>query len=253
MIDVQAPTGSYREALAELPLSARRVDLPHGAIVVVAGGDGWVGAALAAVSAGAVGVVVADPAFVPAEDVRRLAGAGIPIIIERPLLRADVSADAVAARTAASGGVPPRVLVAEATASRAGLTAATRDAVGWLRILAGEALELVAADGGLALLETSADISATLTAVVTARPDAGRIRVQALGEVITEVEIEGRAGRLATASAVGRLVAPARFESSERLALRRAVEAFAAHTTPTDLAALAADTDLVERMLVDSA
>ena len=77
--------------------------------------------------------------------------------------------------------------------------------------------------------------------------------MQALGEVITDVEVEGRAGRLATASAAGRLVAPARFESSERLALRRALAAVAAHTTPTDLDDLAADTDLVERMPADSA
>ena len=112
---------------------------------------------------------------------------------------------------------------------------------------------LVAADGGLALLETSAGISATLTAVVTARPDAGRIRVQALGEVITDVEVEGRAGRLATASAVGRLVAPPGSSPRSDSRFGGAVEAFAAHTTPTDLDDLAADTDLVERMLVDSA
>ena len=124
-----------------------------------------------------------------------------------------------------------------------------RDAVGWLRIFAGDALTLVAADEGLALLETSAHMSATLTAVATARPDGGRVRVQALGEVITDVEVEGRAVRLATASPGGCLIAPTRFESSERLALRRAVGALAAQATPTDLGELVADTDLVERML----
>ena len=250
MIDVHAPAGRFREALAELPLSARPADRADGALVVVPGHAGWIDASLAAVSAGAIALVIADPAAVPAADLRRLAGTRIPIIIERALLRADVSADAVVARTAALDGVPPRVLVADVAASRAGLSAATRDAVGWLRILAGEALTTVAADEGLALLETSGGISATLTAVATARHDPGRIRVQALGEVITDVEVEGRTARLATASPAGRLVAPTRFESSERLALRRAVTAVAAQTTPTDLSDLLADTELVERIRI---
>ena len=248
MIDVHAPAGRFREALAELPLSARPADRVNGAVVVVPGHAGWVDAALAAVSAGAIALVIADPAAVPAADLRRLAGTRIPIIIERVLLRADVSADAVAARTAALGGVPPRVLVADVAASRAWLSAATRDAVGWLRILAGDALTTVAADDGMALLETSGGISATLTAVVMTRHDAGRIRVQALGEVITDVEVEGRTAGLVTTSPAGRLIAPSRFESSERLALRRAVEALAAQTAPTDLADLLADTELVERI-----
>jgi hypothetical protein len=108
---------------------------------------------------------------------------------------------------------------------------------------------LVAADEGLALLETSAGISGTLTAVATVRPDAGRIWVQALGEVITDVEVDGRAARLVTAGPAGSLIAPVRFESSERLALRRAVEALAERAAQTDLAELLADTELVERML----
>ncbi|SFS12939.1 hypothetical protein SAMN04487846_2590 [Microbacterium sp. cf046] len=249
MIDVDAPAGRYREALAELPLSARHAARPEGAIVVVPGRGAWVDDALAAVSAGAIALVIAGPAAAPAAHLRRLAGTRIPIVLERVLLRADVSADAVGARAATLGGMPPRVLVADVAASRAGLSAATRDAVGWLRVLAGESLTLVAADGGLALLETSTGTAATLTAVVTARSHAGRIRVQALGEVITDVAVEGRAARLATASPAGRLISPPRFESSERLAVRRAVEALAAQTTPTDLSDLVADTELVEQIL----
>lgn len=249
MIDIHAPEGRFREAVAELPLSARRAGRPEGAIVVVPGQPGWVDAALAAVSAEAVALVIVDPVVESTGELRRLAASGIAVIIERMLLRPDVAGDAVAARAAASGGLPPRVLVADASASRAGLPAATRDAIGWLRILAGEALELVAADEGLALLETSAGLSATLTAVMTARPDAGRIRAQVLGEVTTDVEVEGPVAQLATSSATGRLIAPFRFESSERLALRRAVEALAAHTTPSDLTDLLADADLLERIV----
>ena len=249
MTAVFAPAGAYRAAVAELPLSARLVDAPSGAIVMVPGEPGWVDGALAAASAGAVAVLVVDLVFAPSADLRRLAEAGIPIFIERPLLRTDVAADAVAARNAVSGGMPPRIIVAEAAASRARLTAAMRDAVGWVRTLAGEPPTLVAADEGLALLETSIGISATLTAVVTARPGTGRVRAQALGEVITDVEVEGRAARVATASAAGRMIAPHRFESSERLALRRALEALAENTVPSDIHDLLADASLVERIL----
>jgi hypothetical protein len=247
---VFAPAGAYRAAVAELPLSARLADAPSGAIVVVPGGPGWVDGASAAVSAGAVAVLVAGVGFESSADLRRLAEAGIPIIIERPLLRTDAAADAVAARTAASSEMSPRIIVAEAAASRARLAAAMQDAVGWLRILAGETPTLVAADQGLVLLEASAGISATLTSVATGRPGAGRIRVQALGEVITDVEVEGRATYVTTASAAGRLIAPQRFESSERLALRRALEAVAGHTVPADLDDLLADAALVERLLL---
>ena len=53
------------------------------------------------------------------------------------------------------------------------------------------------------------------------------LRVQALGEATTELEIDAPLGRteLATSTVDGRLVAPARFEAGERAALRRAVEA----------------------------
>ena len=55
------------------------------------------------------------------------------------------------------------------------------------------------------------------------------LRAQALGEVTTEVEIDAPLGRteLATTTAAGRLVAPSRFESGGRAALRRAVEVVA--------------------------
>lgn len=249
MIGIVAPAGPYAAALAELPLSAHRVDRPDGSIVVVPGTDGWVDAALAAVSAGAVALLIADPAFVPAADLRRLAEVGIPIIIERALLRADVTADAVAARTAASGAVSPRVLVAEATASRAELSVAVRDAVGWLRILGGDRLVLVTAHEGLALLETSAGIAATLTVVANRRPGGGRITAQALGETITEVEVEGRYVGVTTSSSVGRLIAPTRFESSERLALRRAAGVLTSLTRPLDLAELLVDTEVAALIL----
>ena len=59
------------------------------------------------------------------------------------------------------------------------------------------------------------------------RPEGAVLRVQALGETTTEVEIDEPLGRseLATSTeSTGASVAPARFEAGERVALRRAIE-----------------------------
>lgn len=245
-VGVVDPTGRYHAAVAELPLSTRRAERASGAIIVTAGTAGWVDVALAASAAGAAAVVVADPDFVPSAELRRLeVGLDIPLILERPLLRADAARDAADGRADAA----PRVLVADGAASAARLRSVSRDAVGWLRVLAGDGLAVVAADGAFALLETGGGLAATLSITVTARPGRGWIRAHALGETITDVEVDGRAARVATASRAGRLASPIRFESSERLALRRAISAMTASDRPDDLRELLADTELVERML----
>lgn len=246
VVGVVDSTGRYHAAVAELPLSTRRAERASGAIVVTASTAGWVDAALAASAAGAAAVVVADPDFVPAAEMRRLEqGLDIPVIVERPLLRADAARDAADGR----GGAVPRVLVADGAASEARLRSVARDAVGWLRVLAGDRLAVVTADGAFALLETEGGAAAALSITITSRPGRGWIRAHALGETITDVDVDGRASRIATASSAGRLTSPIRFESSERLALRRAVSAVTASDRPEDLRELLADTELVERML----
>jgi len=249
MTGVVAPVGRYREALAELPLRARLVDRARGAIVVVTGGSGWVDAALDAASDGALGVVIAEPEFAPSGDVRRLAEAlGFPVILERPLLRTDAADDARAGRGGEAGWAAPRAVVVDGGASRSRLRSVARDAVGWVRVLSGDLPELVTPSGMPALLETGAGVPATLSVVATARAG-GWLRAQALGEVITEVDVEGRMSRLTTATVAGRLIAPTRFESSERLAVRRALAAVETGEEPHDIDDLRADTELVERML----
>ena len=71
------------------------------------------------------------------------------------------------------------------------------------------------------------------------------LRVQALGETSTELEIDAPLGRaeLATSTVGGRLVAPARFEAGERAALRRAVEAVAQGLPSADLEDLLHDAE----------
>jgi hypothetical protein len=116
-------------------------------------------------------------------------------------------------------------------------------------VLAGQALSLIAADRGLALLETDAGIAVTLSVVATRRPGRGWVRAQALGEVITDVSVEGREASVTTATRAGRLILPTRFESSERLAVRRALVALEGGDAPDDLAELVADTEQAERTL----
>ncbi|MCR2808548.1 MULTISPECIES: hypothetical protein [unclassified Microbacterium] len=242
MIGVLAPAGAYRVALAELPRRTRLVDRADGAVVVLPGDPGWVEAGLAATAAGARALVVADPAFAPAADIHLLVSAGIPVVVERPLLRADAAGDARDA-----GSDPPRTVVADGAAPAAQLRCLLRDAMGWLRVLSGAPLRLAAADGALALLETSAGITASLTVVGSA--GARRwIRAHALAEAATEVQVVDGRTTVARITDAGRLIAPARFESSERLAVRRALDALDHHRRPADLDELVADTALADRI-----
>jgi hypothetical protein len=110
--------------------------------------------------------------------------------------------------------------------------------------------DIVAADGELALLETRAGIAATLSVAATSRPGGGSIRAQALGEVLTAIEVDSDRTFVRTSTARGSLSAPVRFESSARLAVRRTLTALDSGEPVDDLRALAADTLLVERMLL---
>ena len=247
------PPGRYRAALAELPLSTRVVERPGGAIVVVPGDVGWVDAALDAAAAGAIAVVVARPAFAPAADIRRLAGRcrGAGGRRARPPA-AGFGGGCRSRSTTDAGWAAPRLLVADGSAPRELVPVVARDAVGWLRVLAGDDLDVVAADGELALLETRGGIAATLSVVATSRSGGGSIRARALGEVLTEIEVDGDRTRVRTSTARGSLSAPDRFESSARLAVRRALAALDSGEPPDDLRELAADTELVERILASA-
>ena len=244
MIDVFAPLARYRTAAAELPLRTRTADAAPGAVVIVPGDDGdWASAATRAAADGAAALVIADPVLVPADVVSALSSRlTIPVVVERPRLRADAVADARAARA----GSAEHVLSAEGSGPAATLPSMARDACGWLRVLSGGELEAIAGDRSLALLRTTGGLAATLGTVATTRRSAG-MRVEVLGEVRTQVDV-GAGVRIVTTGAAGALIAPMRFESSARLALRHALDAIATGEEPDDLAALAADTALLERL-----
>lgn len=246
---VLAALPAYLAAIAELPLSAELTDDVSGAVAVVPGSGDWWQAMLAARAGGAAAVVLAHPTVLPRESVvsHQWPG-GIPVIVERPRLRPDVVADAVAARR----GSPARIITVECVAPAAGLDAVIRDGFGWARSLARGPLNLRAGTatprGRMALLDfdtaESGPSPATVMATAAGGLDAGGLlQVLALGEVRTELIVDQPAGltRLETSTEEGALGAPERYESSARLALRRAIEACSEGKPATDLGELLED------------
>lgn len=255
MIGVSATVAGYRVAAAELPQSVRLVSHAADAIVVVPGSHRWLQTACAAFAADAAGVIVSDPGPFDERDVADLqdAAAGRPVIVDRPLLRADVIASVMAE------GAPSYATVEVATARRR-RTAVVRDAAGWMRVLLGGRCDAVSADrtasAVLALLQSEgAGGPGTLTATTIAGTDEGAwIRAVAVAATRIEVvvdEADSRASvEVATEDGVRR--AARRFESHERLSLRRAIEALASGDHSTDLADLRAD-DVVAHAVLDVA
>lgn len=245
--DVVASDPAYRTAIAELPLSARESAQILGAVVVLAGLAGWADAVQRAADGGAEAVVVIDPAPTPSATLRVLLDTvSIPVVVQRPLLRTDAARAAVAARA----GMAPRLLAVDGSSPRSRMFEVVRDAAGWLRVLGGEPLALREADGPLALLETPSGIAATLSVVTAEGSGRGWLRVQALGEITTEVEAVDATARVVTLSRDGQTVAPMTYESAERLALRRALETLSEPVVPRDLEELLADSELARALLL---
>ncbi|WP_285246691.1 hypothetical protein [Pseudarthrobacter sp. efr-133-R2A-89] len=240
---------AYVAAAAGLPASARLAEDVCGAVAVIPGSGNWWAGLLDARDQGAAAVVIADPAAPPLEVFA--AGAwsgGIPVVVDRPGLRADMVADAVRARR----GTLPRVVTVECTAPAALLDAVIRDGLGWARSLAGSQLTfragMAAGQGIMGLLDSpmagGGRLSSTLVGTVLEGPAAGGLlQVLALGEVRTEVAIDLAAGRvkLGTSTVEGALRAPERYEAPARLALRRAIEAASSGREVADLEELLED------------
>lgn len=214
MIEVRIGLDAYRIATAELPLSARRVPgMPSvlgASAEVVGAGDG------AAV------IVLSDPA---PDELSELPD-GLRVVVDREWLRPDVVADAVTATAADAAAM----FVAECAAPSGGGRRILREAIGWLRELSGEELVLrevgTAAGGAMALFDAG-DRAATVLFTELSDPLARpRLRALAVGVERTEVEIDALgAASVTVSSETGDLRLPARRESRQRLALRRAIDA----------------------------
>ena len=212
---------------------------------------------MAARAGGALAVVLADPAVLPRGTVEHERWPGdIPVIVERPRLRPDVVSDAIQAR----GGSPARIITVECAAPAAGVGALIRDGFGWMRSLAGGSLALqssvATAHSRIALLNsgeyTGGAVPATLSATAIGGPRNGSLlQVLVLGEVRTEVTFDQPAGlvRVESFTGEGAFQAPARHESSARLALRRAIDACLSDRPATDLEELLQDMALTQALL----
>ncbi len=243
-LGVMTASGDYATAIGELPRRTRPTDDLSGAIVIVPGDAHWGAVARDAAAAGAVGIVVERPAPLPSAEIDALIDqlpTGLPVVLERPFLRPDSAADAVSARTVDGARVAPRLVTVDCAATDDQFAAAVRDAIGWLRLLCGGALGRCTGTLGSALFEArDADgPPAAMTAVQAA--GTSRLRVDALGELRSHLEITATRATISTSTDQGRLIAPARFESPQRLALRRALEALETAEKCTDLADFAAD------------
>jgi hypothetical protein len=257
MVRVFAELPAYSAAVAELPLSTAITDARRGAVVVVPGSGDWRTAMQDAMAAGAVALVLADPAVLRREAVEAVPWPrGIPVIVERPRLRPDVVADALLARR----GSPPRLITVECAAPAAALDGVILDGFGWARSLTEAPLALHASiatvQGRIALLESRDSGDGPVPATLACTPigglhPGGLLQVLALGEVRTEVTLDqpARLARVETFTEEGALRAHERFESSARLALRRAIDACLSDGPTADLEELLQDMALARSLL----
>jgi hypothetical protein len=224
-VPVVATYADFRVAAAELPRSSRLVDDARGAVVVTAGSAENL---RHAVERGAAAIVAVRPEG-------DLPEVGVPVVVDRPLLRPDVAADA--------RSVDAPALVQIETSAAAGDAAATlRDAIGWARVLAGGPLTLQArqdaGDAVSALLAAAVPGgSVPIALVMTVRPGTSPwLRATAIGAQRREVVLDVARGlvRLERTTAEGRTFTPTRWEAPARLALRRALDAVGG-ARPADL------------------
>ena len=249
-IAVSTSLEGYLTAVAELPLRTHLSDARSGAVVVVPGQGEWCDGVRAAHAAGAAAVVLAAPDPAPADAIDALIEdvAGLPVIVDRPLLRPDAAEDALAGRVFAGRHTAPRLITVDCAAPASDLAAATREAIGWLRRLSGGDLAHLSGDGGLALCEPEGS-AGTLAAITIVQVNGvSGLRIHALGEVVTEVEVSAARTVVSTSTSAGRMTAPSRYESAERLSLRRALDAMKGGEPPADLRDLAKDAALVGQL-----
>lgn len=242
MIGVATALPGYRIAVAELPARLRLRERDAQISVVRADADG-IAVALRAVGRGA-RVIVVDRPGADAGDFAGLSATGVSVVLNRPSLRDDDIHDARRADGGADA-VPVAVTV-QALTARGALGDVLVDAMGWGRVLAGSPLTLRSghrvADAVLADLAGAGGIGVGVVAserLGAAGP--ARLRATTIGVHRTEVvSIAGRT-TVTHSTGAGEWVLPRRWESSERVALRRALDVLSGARAATDIAEWAHD------------
>ncbi|RFA08173.1 hypothetical protein B7R54_02270 [Subtercola boreus] len=249
---VHSSHAPYRQALGGLGRSAGLVAGARGAVTALAGGAGWPGLLEAAARAGAASAVVDNPVAVPGPALAALLSLPFPVVLERRYLRPDLCDAAVRARA----GVPPRAIVVECAGGEAETAGLLGDGIGWARVFAGGELVVRSvgrqAGGLVALLDGPGMLPVTVLSTRLQAPGAaGLLRVGLLGETRSDVTIDPVAGvaDVDTATAAGTFRAAPRYESSTRLALRRALGAAVSGEPVADLREWMHDSALAAALL----
>ncbi|WP_382303710.1 hypothetical protein [Herbiconiux sp. UC225_62] len=251
MIAVLTSSPAYRVAIAGLPLSTQNAasGSEAEAIVVIDGAAGWTTRAARAADQGAAAIVVADPQSGRLDELAlRALAARLPVVLDRPHLRRDVVADALAGEPARSA--PWAFVTAHCSAPAGVLSETLTDALGWLREIAGP-LELTvsrgAGEGVLASLRGArGGVSLTVRRLGGAGP---RISVTAVAPRRLEVTLApGALPAVRWTDAVGASTPPARFENRERLSLRRAVSAIESNELLSDVHDYLADASIAAEL-----
>lgn len=219
---VWVASAAHAGVLGELAGTVERAPRPSGAICVVDGDDGWSERAVELTREGAVALVIADPAPVCVTQIDGLLASGAPVILDRPRLPLGLLADLSAASHA-------QVFVAEAVSLAAERLAVAQDALGWVRLLAGEGLCIDrtahTAFATIATARTMSGIPVSLS--ITQAADGARpaMNVLAIGPERTEVRIDDATleRRVRVAGAEGAREPRPHWETGLRLAVRRAV------------------------------
>lgn len=223
---------ALRTAVAELPGSLLAVGADEHPEIGVARGRA------AAPVAGRIDVVVSPDRSVAADR---------PAILIRPRLRPDVIEQVLAHR-----GWFPRIEV-EVAATAADLRSAVVDAAGWVRVFAdaGAVAGAGAVVGEGLIAEATAGRSVVVWQVRRKAVGDAMLRVLAVGPTRIEIRVHGVAGeaRVRVSDESGDHALAARWESSERLALRRAVDAVRGGAIGADAAEFAADAAVADRLL----
>lgn len=241
MIGVWSATGDT--TAAELPLATRPVDRPEGAIAIV-GGQTWTADARAALEDGAAALLITEPDMVdPREtlalddEVRRRGRAAVVERRRLEMVAVEPTPEAVA-------------MVAECVGRDSEIGGVLRDALGWVRRLAGADPEIVAVDvtprGSLAQLRVAGASASVLVDVSTGVEPGGFLRVTALGlsrvEVVVDLAARTARATVGSESGIGRR--PAVYEAPRRVALRRLLTALEESREAPDLAELGTDETL---------
>ena len=253
---VWAPEGPYISAIAELAGGARRSDQLEGAIAVVPGDRGWGERVRDAIDGGAAGVVLRDPRTESSDELAaaRQARRKVPMIVERPRLRWDIGGDA----KNLVGDAKLAFVQVQCSAAPDDIHAVVADAVGWAATLAGGPLlhrasrATVRGMGAVLDRDVSPDVCLPV-AVLVCLGDRSIpwIRALAVGVDRTEVVVDAAtwSASVERTARDGRFTPATRYETSERLALRRMLDALDVRDTPADLDNLARDSSLARQIL----